>query len=170
MGDWSIERLDRSHQRDQFCCGQESLDRFMQLLVSQYERRRLGRTFVTVRPGEKRVRGCYTLASGSVLFQHLPVELGKRLPKHPVPVVLLARLAVDQTAQGVGLGKLLLADALRRCVTLSSELGIHAVEVQTVDNKARGFYQKFGFASLQDDERHLYLPIKTIEEVFHEED
>lgn len=168
MDDWSVERLDGSHRRDDFCCGEESLDTFVRLLVSQYERRKFGRTFVAVRPGEKRVYGYYTLASGSVSFQHLPAQVAKKLPKHPVPVVLLARLAVDQAVQGLGLGKLLLLDAQRRCLDLSGELGIFAVEVRAIDEEARRFYQKYGFVSLQDDERHLYLPIKTIEDAFTE--
>lgn len=164
MNDWSVERLNRSHQRDDFCCGKESLDTFLRLLVSQYERRRLGRTFVAVRPQEKRVHGYYTLASGSVSFQDFPVAIAKRLPHHPVPVVLLARLAVDQTVQGAGLGELLLLDALRRCLKLSDELGVHAVEVQAVDVGAKGFYQRFGFVPLEDDDLHLYLPTWTIED------
>lgn len=168
VDDWSVERLDSSHKRDAFCCGKRSLDNFVQLLVGQYERRRLGRTFVAVRPGEKRVNGYFTLASGSISFQDLPVKIAKRLPKHPVPVVLLARLAIDQTVQGLGLGKLLLMDALRRCLDVSRELGIYAVEVQAIDEEAKRFYEKFGFVCLRDDGLHLYLPIKTIEDGFTE--
>lgn len=141
----------------------------MRLLVSQYERRRLGRTFVAVRPGEKRVYGYYTLASGSVLFQHLPLQVARKLPKHPVPVVLLARLAVDQTVQGLGLGRLLLTDALRRCLDLSREVGIYAVEVQAIDAEAKRYYERFGFVPLQDEAMHLHLPLKTIEHGFAEE-
>jgi GNAT superfamily N-acetyltransferase len=161
--EWSVERLDHSHLRDEFCCGKELLDKFLRLLVGQYERRRLGRTFVAVRLGDKRVLGYYTLASGAVSFQHLPEDTAKKLPRHPVPVVLLARLAIDQTVQGLGLGKLLLQDALRRCLDLSGSLGIHAVEVLAIDEDARRFYMRFGFVSLVDDDHHLYLPIKTIE-------
>jgi GNAT superfamily N-acetyltransferase len=164
VDDWSVERLNRAHQRDDFCCGKEPLDTFLQLLVSQYERRRLGRTFVAVRPGEKRVHGYYTLASGSVSFQDLPVAIAKRLPHHPLPVVLLARLAIDQTVQGAGLGELLLLDALRRCLNLSGELGVHAVEVRALDAGAERFYQRYGFVPLKDDNLHLYLPIRTIED------
>ncbi len=167
--DWPVERLDSSHQRDGFC-GKESLGNFMRLLVGQYERRKLGRTLVAVRSGERRVYGYYTLASGSVVFQDLPAKVAKRLPRHPVPVVLLARLAIDQTVQGLGLGKLLLMDALRRCLNLSGELGIDAVEVQAIDEEAKRFYEKFGFVSLQRDGLHLYLPIKTIEDGFAERD
>lgn len=164
MDEWSIERLNRAHKRDDFCCGKEPLDKFLRLLVGQYERRQLGRTFVAVRPAEKRVHGYYTLASSSVSFQNIPEAIAKKLPRHPVPVVLLARLAVDQKVQGAGLGQLLLLDALQRCLNLSAELGIHAVEVQAVDAEAKRFYQSYGFVALEDDDLHLYLPIRTVED------
>jgi GNAT superfamily N-acetyltransferase len=166
MADWQVERLDRSHQRGEFCCGKDSLDEFLRTLVSQYEKRNLGRTFIAVRPGEKRVYGYYTLASGSVSFLNLPAATAKRLPRHPIPVVLLARLAVDRSVRGQRLGELLLIDALRRCLDLTRTLGIHAVEVDAIDQEAKGFYMKYGFVPLLDDELHLYLPIATIQEGF----
>jgi GNAT superfamily N-acetyltransferase len=92
--------------------------------------------------------------------------MAKRLPRHPVPVVLLARLAVDLEAQGQGLGEGLLVDALERTVGLSNALGLHAVEVEAIDDAARSFYGKYGFVPLLDDERHLYLPVATIAAAF----
>lgn len=166
VAEWLIERLDRSHIRAEFRCGKTPLDHFLHALVSQYEKRKLGRTYVAVRPAEKRVLGYYTLASGAVSFQNLPRPAARKLPQHPVPVALLARLAVDQAVQGTGLGKLLLLDALRRCLDLSSQLGIHAVEVDALDEQAKIFYEKFGFVALQDSELHLYLPLATIEQAF----
>ncbi len=166
MAEWLIERLDRFHARAEFYCGKAPLDHFLHVLVSQYEKRKLGRTYVAVRPAEKRVSGYYTLASGAVSFQHLPSKAAKKLPRHPAPVALLARLAVDQAAQGRGLGKLLLLDALKRCLDLSGQLGIHAVEVDAIDQEAKAFYEKFGFVALGDNELHLYLPLATIEAAF----
>jgi GNAT superfamily N-acetyltransferase len=169
MAEWSIERLDRAHERSEFCCGKGPLDSFLRTLVSQYEKRRLGRTYVAVRPDEKRVLGYYTLASGAVAFENLPEGAGKKLPRHPVPVILLARLAVDQTVHGQGLGGALLADALRRCLALAGQLGVHAVEVDAIDEQAKAFYEKHGFVALQDDPLHLYLPITTVAEAFGEQ-
>jgi len=164
MNNWSIERLEKGHERGEFSCGQPSLDHFIRNLVSQYEKRKLGRTYVVVRFREKRVSGYYTLASSSISFCHLPEKLAKKLPKHPVPVILLARLAVDQSMQRQGLGKLLLQDALTRCLHLSAQLGIHGVEVEAIDDRARDFYQKHGFISLIDNPLHLFLPLATIEQ------
>ncbi len=168
MAEWCVERLGRAHERSAFSCGRESLDAFLRTLVNQYEKRRLGRTYVVVRPGEERVLGYYTLASGSVSFEKLPKKAAKKLPRHPVPVVLLARLAIDQSAQGQGLGGFLLADALRRCLVLAAQLGVHAVEVDALDEQAKAFYEKYGFVALQDNPLHLYLPIATLADAFGE--
>jgi GNAT superfamily N-acetyltransferase len=162
MDDWQIERLDRSHQRGEFCCGKAPLDEFLRTLVGQYEKRKLGRTYVAIRPGDQRVYGYYTLAAGSISFQNLPSKIAKKLPKHPIPVALLGRLAVDQAAQGHGLGAELLMDALRRCLELSEKLGIFAVEVLAIDPEAKRFYVKYGFVPLLDNDLHLYLPMKTM--------
>lgn len=108
----------------------------------------------------------YPLASSSLAFQNLPAKLGKKLPKHPVPVVHLGRLAVDQSARGRGLGAILLMDALKRCLEISEKLGLFAVDVKAIDEEAKAFYLKYGCIPLLDDELHLFLPIKTIERVF----
>ena len=162
MGDLSIEPLERSHEGAEFSCGRAPLDDFLRTLVHQYAKRDLGRTYVAVRPGAKRVLGYYTLASGSVSFASLPAELARKLPRHPVPVVLLARLAVDRTVQGQGIGAALLIDALRRCLELAAALGVHAVEVHAIDSAAQSFYEKYGFVPLLDAPQHLYLPLATI--------
>jgi predicted N-acetyltransferase YhbS len=79
-----------------------------------------------------------------------------------VPVVLLARLAVDQTTQGSGLGEALLVHAMRQCLQLAEKLGIHAIEVDAIDPSAAASYAKYGFVPLLDQPLHLYLPIATI--------
>lgn len=162
MGEWQIEPLDRGHFRGAFACGKPPLDDFIRRLVGQYQKRNLGRTYVAVQPGEKRVCGYYTLASGAVAFENRPDPSARKLPKHPVPVVLLARLAVDQAVRRQGLGEALLLDALRRCLDLAEKLGIHAVEVDAIDQEARAFHGKYGFVPLLDKELHLFLPVATI--------
>jgi len=164
MNNWTIERLEKSHERGEFSCGQPSLDHFIRNLVSQYEKRKLGRTYVALRAGETRVQGYYTLASSSIFFEHVPEKFAKKLPKHSVPVILLARLAVDQSAQKQGLGALLLKDGLMRSLQLSTQLGVHAIEVEAIDARAKDFYEKHGFICLNDDPLHLFLPLATIEQ------
>jgi predicted GNAT family N-acyltransferase len=104
-----------------------------------------------------------TLAASAVAITNLPPETAKRLQKHPVPVILLGRLAVDQKAKGQGLGKALLCDALRRSLDLSEQLGLFAVEVLAIDGEARDFYTNYDFVPLPDNDLHLFLPISTIE-------
>jgi GNAT superfamily N-acetyltransferase len=165
VADWVIEPFGKAHERSAFACGKPSLDDFIRTRVSQYEKRRLGKTFVAVPEGEKRVIGYYTLAAGAVTFEHLPTEASRKLPKHPIPVILLARLAVDHSAQGQRLGEGLLLDALQRSLDLSGNLGAYAVEVDALDDSAVAFYVKYGFTPLLDNPRHLYLPLATIEKV-----
>ncbi len=166
MDEWQIERFDGAHERGEFCCGKAPLDDFLRSQVSQYERRSLGRTYVAVLPGQKKVYGYYTLATGSIPLDHLPPKVAKKLPKHAVPAVLLGRLAVDQSAQGRGLGEYLLMDAFRVALTLAESVGLYAVEVLAIDDGAKRFYEKYAFVPLTDNDRHLYIPIKTVEELF----
>ena len=160
MTEWQIEPLAKHHDRTRFSCGQEPLDVFIKTQAGQYEKRRLGRTYVALRPDESQVVGYYTLAASAIAFEHVPNK--QKLPKHPVPVALLGRLAVDETVQGQGLGERLLVDALRRCLDLSLSMGLHAVEVHALNDQARAFYLRYGFVELTDDARHLYLPMTTI--------
>ena len=129
MDDWTVEPLSPAHERDKFACGELSLDHFLRSLAGQYARKRIGRTFVALRGGSSQVVGYYTLASGAIPVETLPPRAARKLPRHPVPVVLLARLAVDASERGRGLGRHLLGDALRRCLQLADRLGVNAVEV-----------------------------------------
>lgn len=166
MADWRIERLGKGHDKKHFDCGEPSLNEYLHKYAGQGARLGLGRTYVAVEEGERKVAGYYTLSSGSVAFAELPQDMAAMLPKYPIPVALLSRLAVDRSYQGRKLGERLLVDALRRCVNVSEELGVLAVEVHALNERARSFYVKYGFTQLQDDEMHLYLPMKTIRKAF----
>lgn len=162
MAEWRIERLGRTHVRQGFDRGKPTLDDFLHTLVNQYEKRNLGRTHVALRGDESRVLGYHTLASGAIEAERLPASQAKKPPRHPVPVVLLARLAVDRSVHGQGLGGFLLRDALSRSLDLSEKLGIHAVVVDALDDEARAFHERFGFLPLTDDARRLFLTLNTI--------
>lgn len=164
MLDWRIEPFAPEQDRANFTCGRAPLDDFLRHRVRQYEGRRLGKTFVAVPTGKKTIIGYYTIAAGSVELKNLPTKLTRKLPKHPIPVILLARLAVDQSAQGQRIGEGLLLDALQRSLDLSVRLGIYAVEVDALDQTAARCYQEYGFTPLLDDPLHLFLPLATIKE------
>lgn len=159
---WSIEELGSDHDRAAFSCGHESLDVFLRQFASQNQRTGVSRTFVAVKPSDRSVRGYYSLAAGSVQFQTLAEDQRKRLPKYPVPVAHLGRLAVDKGAQGQGLGSHLLVDALWRVSRAERDLGIHAIEVVAIDDAAKHFYLKYGFTELADDPHHLFISMKTV--------
>ncbi|HEX3315028.1 MAG TPA: GNAT family N-acetyltransferase [Gemmataceae bacterium] len=163
MAGWSVEKLDESHDRDPFSCGNSSLDVFLKRSAGQYARKRIGRTYVAVADGERRVAGFYTIAVGSFSVDFLPDADRKRLPNHPVPGIHLGRLAVDSALQGQGLGKLLLFHFLMQSAAISELAGAYAVDVYAKDDVSRSFYEKYGFVRLQDEPNHLCLPIATIE-------
>lgn len=102
--------------------------------------------------------GYYSLCAGAISFSIIPANL----PSHPIPTILLARFAIDQQAQGQGMGKLLLLDALTVTRLIADRIGVYALSVDAFDQAAFAFYLKYGFTSLRDDPLHLYLPVKTI--------
>lgn len=160
---WTIEPFDRRrHNRSGFDCGGDSLNDWLKTKVSQYERKNLARTYVLVEQGEALVKGYYALSNHTVAYDALPAQHAKGLPRIDVPVVLIGRLAVDLTVKGQKLGEFLLTDALRRAEYLSVKIGIRAVEVDAIDENAQRFYQRYGFLSLLDDPRHLYLPMSVV--------
>jgi ribosomal protein S18 acetylase RimI-like enzyme len=159
---WCVEELTAAHDCSGFSCGRPSLDEFLLKYARQNQKTGVSRTFVASNPGERIVRGYYSLSAGAVVPIDVPEEQRKRLPKYPVPVAHLGRLAVDVKSQGQRLGEFLLIDALRRIQTAADSIGIHAVEVVALDDVAKGFYSKYGFSELLDDPHHLYLSMKTV--------
>lgn len=160
--EWQIQELRSEHVRAEFSCGHESLDAFLKQRASQHESKGISKTFVAVSPPELSACGYYSLATGSVSLVNLTEVQRKGLPKHPVPVVLLGRLAVDKRSQGRGLGEYLLLDAMRRIVQTANQIGIHAIEVDAIDETAKRFYLKYDFIELADNPHHLYIPLTKV--------
>ena len=156
-----IERLASRHDRPAFACGEELLDVYLKQQAGQDADRNLAATYVAVeKPGDSKILGYYTLAMSCVRPETVPE---KRIPpKRAVPVVLLGRLAVDQTAQGMKLGEILLMDTLRRSEEFSRKIGSFAVVVDALHDKARAFYLRYGFRELGDSQLHLYLTMKDV--------
>lgn len=160
---WIIEKLDKRHDRAAFSCGVDELDNYLQRFAGQNDKSGISQHFVAVATaGDVKILGYYALSAGSVAFDLAPEDLKKRLPRYPIPVAHLGRLAVDQSMQGHGLGEDLLIDALARITRVADEIGIRAVEVVATNDSARRFYLKYGFTSLADDQRHLYLPLSAV--------
>jgi len=114
------------------------------------QRQDSARTFVLIDDAD-RVVGFYSLAMGSVEKGVAPSRLVRGLPRHPVPMVLLARLAIDESAQGAGLGKSLLFEALHRAALAAEHAAARLIAVDPVDEDARRFYLRWGFAPVEGD-------------------
>jgi GNAT superfamily N-acetyltransferase len=160
--------LAKQHDRRDFSCGNENLDRYLRELAWQDARRRVAAPFVAVSDADStKIRGYYTLSSYSVNAGELPDKLAKRLPAYPrIPSTLLGRLAVDLRHQRQGLGEFLIMDALQRALEQSSQIAAVAVVVDAIDEQAARFYQHFDFLSLPDRPNRLFLPMSDISDLF----
>ena len=157
-----IEPLNRNHTRTAFNCGIESLDRYLEHQANQYIKRRVSRVFVVrSRQDETSVLGYYTLSALSIDLSVLPERLAKNLPRHPIPAALIGRLAVDVSAQGKGIGKMLLSNAIKRTLAVSDDLAIYAMVVDAINEEAESFYMQYGFTHLASEGKRLFLPLKS---------
>ena len=156
---YSIRPLDANAQRAGFDCGEKALDEYLQRYAAQDIKRGVARVFVAS-PAEQPqvVAGFYTLSAASVAAETLPMTWSKKLPRYPVPVALLGRLAVSQQSQGQGLGSILLADACKRVTAASETLAVAAIVVDAKSHKAVAFYQRFGFIELPGQPGRWMLP------------
>ena len=159
-----IEALQAHHNRADFCCGISELDKYLQEQAGQDLKRNLAAVFVLTEDG-KTIAGFYTLSAHTISGAALPQELAKRLPRFPIPVTLLGRMAIAQSLQGAGLGEYLLLDALNRSLGGSRQVASWAVVVDA-KARARNFYLKHDFIALPGSPDRLFLPMKTIEALF----
>ncbi len=158
-----IVPLDR-HDRTNFSCGVEALDRYLKIQATQDMRRKVSNCFVALgREGE--IVAYYTFAAANVLASDLPADVARKLPRYPyVPAALIGRLAVDKRVQGQRLGEALLADAALRAAR--SAPAVFALLVDAKDASAEAFYKRFGFRDLQSQSLSLFLPIATAEKAW----
>ena len=154
------ELLTDHHETDEFDCGKPPLDDFIQRFALANQKGGGSRTYVISR--ENRVVGYYSLAPGSVEPENAPVRVMKGQPKHPVPVVLLARLALDQSLHGKGNGKHLLLDAFRRALAGADVIGGRALLIHSKDEDAKQFYLKYDAEQSPTDAMHLFLLMKDL--------
>jgi GNAT superfamily N-acetyltransferase len=156
----SVAKLTGEHQLDEFESGSEALDRFLKLHALQSQRAGVAQTYVAVL--DRRVVGYHTLVVGSVVHEGAPARLKKGIPRHPIPVVVLARLAVDTSWRGRGLGSGLLVDAMRRVLQAADIAGVRAVAVHAKDETARRFYEHLGFEPFPGQPLTLYRLLKDV--------
>lgn len=156
---YSIRALDAEAQTADFDCGEKALDEHLKRYATQDIKRGVARVFVAS-PTEQpqAVAGFYTLSAASIAAETLPEKWRKKLPRYPVPVALLGRLAVNQQSHGQGLGSILLVDACKRVAAASETLAVAAIAVDAKSAKAAAFYQHFGFIELPGQPGRWMLP------------
>jgi len=155
-----IEKLRRDHAIDGFDCGVEALNQFLTRHALQSQQAGASQTYLAL-AGET-VVGFHTLTVGQVEFNDAPERLAKGLARHPVPIMLIARLAVASAWQGRTLGAGLLKDALLRTLQAADIAGIRAIAVHAKDDAARAFYDRFDFVPSPTDPWHLFLLLKDV--------
>jgi len=154
------ELLTSEHDCSGFGCGKPPLNQYIKKYALVNQENEISRTYVTTR--ENRVVGYYSLAFGSISHEDATQKIKDELPQYPIPIILLARLAVDVKEKGQGLGKGLMRDALLRTVQAADIGGLRAMLTHAKDEDAKGFYEKYGFESSPTNELHLMLSIKDI--------
>jgi GNAT superfamily N-acetyltransferase len=158
-----IERISRGHAVDDFDCGRDELNRFLIRFALANDQAGAARTYVAVN-GRETV-GFYTLTVGQVSYDGAPARLTRGLARHPVPIMLLARLAVSIPWQGRAIGAGLLKDAMRRTLQAADIAGIRALAVHAKDEAARKFYEHFDFVPSPTDPLHLFLLLKDLRHI-----
>lgn len=156
---YCIRPLDADAQTADFTCGEKALDEYLQRYAGQDIKRGVARVFVASPAEQPQVAaGFYTLSAASIATETLPEKWRKKLPRYPVPVALLGRLAVSQQCHGQGLGSILLADACQRVVAASQTLAVAAMVVDAKSPQAGAFYQHFGFIEVPGKPGRWMLP------------
>jgi len=161
-----IENLAKTHNRKAFDCGSESLNKFIQTQARQHDDRGISRSFVLVEDDHpKIILGYFTLTICEVIPADIPDPRLQRYP-HPMPSAKLVRLAVSSNHQKKGMGKILIIEALRRTIAISENAGLTGIFVDAKDESAAAYYQQYKFIPHENNPLLLFLPIKTIRQLF----
>ncbi|MGV8933753.1 MAG: GNAT family N-acetyltransferase [Gallionellaceae bacterium] len=161
---FQIRPLDAAIATADFHCGSVPLNDYIRRYASQDVRKNVARVFVsTPEKNPQQLAGFFTLSAGSVSCSSLPATLARKLPRYPIPVALIGRLAVDNNFQGKGLGSILLADACQKVSLASAVLAVAGIIVDAKDDKAITFYEHFGFIPLQGQTDRMLLPASVFQ-------
>lgn len=159
MPSYAIRAFDRDADNTRFDCGEPHLNEYLRRYASQDVKRGVARVFIaTPDEASEQIAGFFILSAASVQCETLPDFWRKKLPRYPVPVALLGRLAVDRTFQGRGVGSILLADACRKVNLASQALAVAAMIVDAKSAAAARFYSHFGFIELPGQTQRMILP------------
>jgi len=155
-----VEKLRFDHETEAFDCGKAELNRFLSRFAFVNQRANTAQTYVVCRGTQ--VVGYYSLTVGQADHKDAPARISQGMARHPIPLMILARLAVDGREQGQRLGAALLKDALLRCAAAADIAGIRALFVHAKDEEATAFYRHFNFQPSPTDPHHLFLLMKDL--------
>lgn len=155
-----VEKLRFDHETEAFDCGKAELNRFLSRFAFLNQRANTAQTYVVCRGTQ--VVGYYSLTVGQADHKDAPARISQGMARHPIPLMILARLAVDGREQGQRLGAALLKDALLRCAAAADIAGIRALFVHAKDEEATAFYRHFNFQPSPTDPHHLFLLMKDL--------
>jgi GNAT superfamily N-acetyltransferase len=158
---FGIEKLNRHHAVENFDCGEDALNLFLSRFALSNQQASASQTYIGL--ADDTIVGFYTLVVGEVAYDDAPERLKKGIARHPVPLMLLARLAVSQAWQGKGVGAGLLKDAMLRTLQAADIGGIRALAAHAKNDTARAFYEHFGFIPSPTDPLHLFVLIKDLQ-------
>jgi GNAT superfamily N-acetyltransferase len=162
-----IEKLGPWHDAAAFDCGHAPLNRFLQSFALQNQKSGSSQTYVAVMGGK--VVGYHCLTVGDITLDEAPERMARGMPRHPIPVMIVARLAVDRNYQGQKFGGALLKDALRRTLAAADIAGIRAAIVHAKDDSVRPFYERFGFKCFPEESLSLYILLKNVRPILSQE-
>lgn len=160
MSDLRLVLLDANHDPSGFDCGNEDLNAWLAEHALASQRADLARTYLAL-DGEF-IAGYLSLTTGSVRREEAPKRYARGMPRHPVPTILIARLAVDRSRQGRRLGSRMLAEALRLAVAASDAAAARLVVVDATDERAAAFYRRWGFIDVPENPLRLFRKIGDI--------
>lgn len=158
---FQMERLRHEHPRRGFRCGEDKIDEWLAAKALQHQEKHLSSTWILL-DGTNAIAGYYTLATGQIDFGELPAEVARQLPRRVLPVAVLAWLGVSSAYQGRGLGRLLLAQALRDCWEAGKTFAFVAVILDCINDAAKAFYQHWDFQELPGHPHRLYLSAQCL--------
>lgn len=157
----SLVPVTKSLSKAPFDCGYPELNQYLRYYALKNDRLSIGKTFVAVTETNQ-TAGYLTVSTAQIVAESLPDELKALLPRYPVPAFRIGKLAVDLQFQGSGVGRWLLTQAFQKAVDVSHQVGLFAVLVDAIDEKAKAFYLKYGFIPFEGYPLTLFLPLATI--------
>jgi predicted GNAT family N-acyltransferase len=153
--------------RDNFDCGIAELNEYLKKYAKQNDKKGIAKTWVVISgiKNKGEILGYYSLSMAELKKDFLPENYRKKLPRYPLPVIRIGKLAVDLSMQGKRLGETLLIDALSRGIRLAEDIGVYGFLVDAINEKAKSFYLNYGFIPLEDNDLSLFIPLTNLQKL-----